>query len=1849
MPTITDRMVEAQEREMQARAYMLEGLRLARLDRQVYNKNMSLYNTMHPQGVMHDVRPFYGNDFGSSRFDNRATTLQEYSDPTDLRANAQSTLGKWGNALVKTGVQTATTFANVMNTAVGGLIYAALPETDIVNNPVTRMLLSIEDQFEEWFPNYRTHAEQEAPWYKRMGTANFWADDIMKNIGFSMGSVAAAKLATKGLSSVVRGMTKKAYREGFEALGKQFANNMAGSEIRNVLKTISKDGAEELSKRTALSKLARLSKFEDAIQGVTGSVLGALGEAQYEGQRAYNDFIDTNKQKLDEWFAENDTYLQTMYQIADGKDENGNPIDYATFKKAKYDKAVNDIETEALKVGNNVFGYETALLSATNFATFRKFFGGGFKNFNPVKTSTIAPGVTRDEITRSIGRKTLSDGTIEAFNKLTGLRKVAPILKSAVTEGPIEEMGQNFINKTSEFYHGSYLNEHIGMLLNDDYNAEAASAVNSVMTGLAQSYGDINQWQDGFAGAIFGIAGVPGVHRNDKYKPKPESGEDNRTKEERRRFTVDGIPFVTAEGSLWKEWKEIQDRSKLVDETVDFVNTFIKSPEQQKKFEDNVLFVAANNKMAKALENNDILEYKDSEYDELMTVVSAFNNAGMNDVLDKMIDSVAANLSDAKIEEIRPMLSETEQDKDASEIRNRLKKEVEETKRLVADFRNVRDDIAAVYGQGFTPKNMDVLSQMLSLANYKNYRAKDILKQYPELFNENTDLAAAMEQVVGVLNLDDPRIDNFEKLSNDEKQDLMSELTMKSIAALPTEWNMAKRTKAYIDISDAFRNFKQAIQLNNEFATLSSHPNLMNRIFQQLYNDHLDEKEKKQVQKLTEKFENAQTEEEVKELVNDLKDDKIGNTLRMRLSKFQNPVVASYLENQRKENIQAALMEYISSHGDDFVSQFNVDNDYINSVVDMLKGTTYDTASQALNSMKENEPDENRKAFLEHLMTYYTNMQTASNSAKPQQSSQENPKNKERQDAINALIDQDVFTPLIKSIGKNDGNNPIYYKGGKMSALGLMKKFSDGSVFTVYVVNDLYDNSTYLRFTLNKDGKAGQAHIVELHNGMYQDDRYIPVDKFDEAIAQALGDTLPNMSAESLSAIHNEIMHKLMYHPLNATTAAKLKENDYNDLLDYLGITVTEPEKTEKKPEDEAEKTEKLIGKIQQKLDTFRNKYTDTMGKINTVINRIDNMSVDERSQYKHIESIRNTMEAAKSSVETLGKKADSIAEKLNTEQGKEILAEGDANQLDTLITDLTQYNIKMPDKFEPVVQKQNPPAESDKLYAEYDAKHQLLLPVTEYDLPDNEKSVVGTFANGVPSRGRTLHSENGRRVTVNGETINIDALIQEFLYEDVSDYGDNLRYRMFVLKAGDEIYFSSLNDEWKQRFAPYYGDKLPFAALDAFGGVVGLVVPDGNISLWNAINGNPNLNVKVKDKWAYRSRLERMKNDSEAPVPVIDIPDASFNGIMGFVDRKNNVHLSSSDIDYYKQKYDLTVDELNTLIAKIQEKQFAPGHPFILIDKGDHFKPHVWEGEEYENFYPDFVHLPKTYESELDLMPVISEISNIAQNLTPENITAINTRLSRYFATGGNMLSKLQIVEDKQNGGYMLKALISEWDDTHYEIDLFRVGQDFADKFRDLILDKDTQESYNIPDGIVISVNDGTMSNEGLINASNIRSYMMTWQRSYTSYNVNAEYDFTPSENAQQENNNEEAPVGAQEMEQNSEPAFTGINRQSLKSYTESVIAARTMLMQNEDVKDFMAAVRGMTTTVPANENEFGMFMNFVYTNPGNDALLETIDNMTAAFNQAGIDASEKNIFIMLFADTSNKELMEIYKDCNA
>ena len=275
----------------------------------------------------------------------RYSETRPFTDFEEMAGQQQSAFDQWRNGFGKFAGIAATTF--VQGTA--GLVYgigSAITNqkfSNLYDNPVTRSMDDLQKRMEDFAPNYYTKSETDADWWSpdNFWTPNFWADKVIKNIGFGVGSLGGGLLWAKAFSMI--GKANALIRSG---KGAEVAANI--EKAMQVVPKMQKASAIQ-NVLTNMSQGVRQGIMNNGDRILT-SAMGTFGEASIEALQKMNEFRSG---------------LIEEYRRQNGFDPTGEDLD--------------EINAFAEKAGNYTWGMNTLLLTATNYIQLPKIIGSSKK------------------------------------------------------------------------------------------------------------------------------------------------------------------------------------------------------------------------------------------------------------------------------------------------------------------------------------------------------------------------------------------------------------------------------------------------------------------------------------------------------------------------------------------------------------------------------------------------------------------------------------------------------------------------------------------------------------------------------------------------------------------------------------------------------------------------------------------------------------------------------------------------------------------------------------------------------------------------------------------------------------------------------------------------------------------------------------------------------------------------------------------------------------------------------------------------------------------------------------------------------------------------------------------------------------------------------------------------------------------------------------------------------------------------------------------------------------------------------------------------------------------------------
>ncbi|MCJ7691132.1 MAG: hypothetical protein MUO60_17710, partial [Clostridiaceae bacterium] len=307
------------------------------------------------KGIIDTSKHSYNENEVSRRYPDNFIGL----DNEELYANNQTTGQKAYNGVAKMVGTAATTFVNGTAGTVYGLIKMA--ETgklsSFYNNELSNKLNNINVQMEDTYAHYKNERERNGEWWEpsNLFTANFLFDNIVKNLGFSLGAMGAGFAWGGALKAI--GLT-----------GKLVAT---GTEMATAADTA-------IAEATALPQIERISAINNKLSSLYKSSTVGIGKGLMKADQAIVATFGTFGESGIEALNNSQEFRNNM--ISQYTDKNG---------YAPEGDDLEEINKYAESVGNWSFGLNTALLTATNYIQLPKIYASSFKGEKQIVNNII--------------------------------------------------------------------------------------------------------------------------------------------------------------------------------------------------------------------------------------------------------------------------------------------------------------------------------------------------------------------------------------------------------------------------------------------------------------------------------------------------------------------------------------------------------------------------------------------------------------------------------------------------------------------------------------------------------------------------------------------------------------------------------------------------------------------------------------------------------------------------------------------------------------------------------------------------------------------------------------------------------------------------------------------------------------------------------------------------------------------------------------------------------------------------------------------------------------------------------------------------------------------------------------------------------------------------------------------------------------------------------------------------------------------------------------------------------------------------------------------------------------------
>lgn len=509
--------------------------------------------------------------YGDSRFDKNIDYISQLPDIGDIRAKNQSAAEQWVHGIIKGVGLAATTFLD----GTLGLLYGlgqGINEgrvSALWDNDLSNALQDFNQKMEEWLPNYRTQSEQEQNWWQNMGTANFWADGFLKNLGFSIGAFYSGNAWLKGL----------------KALG--WVKNAASAQA-------------------------------------VGSLLSGFNEGRIEANNAQRDFLtlqnqliaDAREKRAMEIAADNTISDEVKIERLKALDDN---------VKIQQDDALQ----RAHQMGMATLIGNTLILTADNMWQFGKLYSRGFTNAKGIM-GRIEDGMMKQGI-----RGGIKEGGKYIAETVSKPRAILRGFSNAASEG-FEELNQAAIAEGTGYWRGvDSPDAYYEALKDPNAQLQTKGFFEALGTGLTNTYGDGDRWEEFAIGFLTGAIGMPTFGSVNNADANTWLGRGRRL----------GIS-----GGVVGEYRNQMQQSRENEESARVMNAYLdKLATNANYFSQSQSFTNAMDGFA--AENNNF-EYKNASNNDDFAAISRFARTGRLNDLKEMVRQDFENMSDEQLVDI---------------------------------------------------------------------------------------------------------------------------------------------------------------------------------------------------------------------------------------------------------------------------------------------------------------------------------------------------------------------------------------------------------------------------------------------------------------------------------------------------------------------------------------------------------------------------------------------------------------------------------------------------------------------------------------------------------------------------------------------------------------------------------------------------------------------------------------------------------------------------------------------------------------------------------------------------------------------------------------------------------------------------------------------------------------------------------------------------------------------------------------------------------------------------------------------------------------------------------------------
>lgn len=350
-------------------------------------------------------------------------------------------------------------------------------------------------------------------------------------------------------------------------------------------------GAKALGR--SMKAVKNIAGAAPIVGSVVGTGISAVNEGRIEALNNSTDWANHQKLMLDERHAQ---YLQAIEDNYKGTEMYDLMIANANNS---YAQTLAKIEEDRAKMGNADLLMNLPVLLASNAVQWGKMFGEGLGTARRVNNIVKRAGKYETTLTTA-----------------GGIRKG---IANSLSEGTEEIAQKAASNVSGIYYEGDVTNFHKSMM-DPEAEQEHIDWSKAFANGILETVKDPHAWEEFLIGTLSGALGMPSF------------GKANTKNAYIGRYRSFGFTGGLA-GDIMEN-RELMQREQAL---VDYMNTRIQSPEFLNYYRGLIRHKKYQNDMNKAIEEGNGFDYKNAEYNQFVSDIIMFDNAGKLEDLKTLI------------------------------------------------------------------------------------------------------------------------------------------------------------------------------------------------------------------------------------------------------------------------------------------------------------------------------------------------------------------------------------------------------------------------------------------------------------------------------------------------------------------------------------------------------------------------------------------------------------------------------------------------------------------------------------------------------------------------------------------------------------------------------------------------------------------------------------------------------------------------------------------------------------------------------------------------------------------------------------------------------------------------------------------------------------------------------------------------------------------------------------------------------------------------------------------------------------------------------------------------------------